>query len=94
MELCRKGHRHILKIFFNRNAADDGRKRLQTALARQRLPESSVECITSHSAALRYAKTPMGENMSQRCVDEAEMQRVILQTFEAEIQRWHGERPE
>ena len=90
--LRRKGHERVLKVFFNRKAADDGRERLDARLKKKGV-QGGVECLTTHGAALRYACTPMGDNLPGRCVDEAALQEVIQERFSSQIAAWHGERP-
>lgn len=88
-ELHRAGHQQVLKLFFNRQAADDGRARLIKKSLR-----GVVECCTTHSAALRFGRRSMGENCAERCCDESRLQAIIETEMADKIASWHGERPE
>ena len=93
VKLRKKGHQRILKLFFNRSAADDGRRRLEAALQREGI-NGGVECLTTHAAALRYASRSMGDHLPDRCADEGDLQKAIGEKLGAAIASWHGERPE
>jgi len=93
IRLRRKGHQRILKLFFGRSAAEDGRRRLEQALHDENIV-GGVECLTMHAAALRYASVSMGEQLLDRCVDDGELQKAIGEMLGDAIRSWHGEQPE
>ena len=103
VDLRQKGHQKILKLFFNKSAAEDGERRLNAALQRHGIPlgdpnDPHVLCKTTHSAALRFVKDPMRGQTTQdlvECtVDEAQLQKIILRDFANEIRAFHGVLPE
>ena len=91
VRLLELGHTNVLKIFFNKTAADDAQEKLRQRLGAD---AAKVTCITSHKAAKDYVRvemTPGGPPVYQRCMgDENELQREIGKLFSSEVEEWIG----
>jgi superfamily I DNA/RNA helicase len=103
VNLRQKGHKKLLKLYFNKSAAVDGERRLNDVLTHNSIPigdpeDPHVLCKTTHSAALRVAKEPMRGQTPREivdcAVDEAQLQKIILKDFAHQISVFHGEAPE
>ena len=94
--LLAKGHRHVLKIFFNKGAAEDAKDRLIRRLGSH--DAEKVECITSHKAAKDFVKaelTPGGPPVYERCkLTEEQLKTKIQKVFASEIEAWVGRNPQ